>query len=494
MKEIEKKFLELKQHHKKKSIALPQAERKGGTKSVEPFERKKEAEHLNLKAKNLVRRMNWEKQQKEIREEQRRKKEEEKLEEIIKIMQERNEYLKERHIIRELSKNYSTRDHRGSVHENRKPALAKHRSTPLYKVMEKRYQEEVVLPQIEQRKRQLLARHEKYKPLEHQDIGRFEAQYEEYKVNKDLVKQKNREIHRISVPTSVKYNSIFKMSVLKNDSAQKNAEVQKQLERKRRDNVKKQYSQAVRDMFLPKSSPEREQIQKPNENKYTQKVEGRYLKSYEDYWRERSRYLSKVRSPTEIGMEPEQSYRRFEIRRSDRLDNLRGPLKQSGMKKAYSAEMIPRHDHIVRNNFVPPLKVVHKTPLNFQSKTERSPNDESASSQRKSYPNYLEELRRANIEGKHGKPNKLKQWDRYLQDKDMSYNERISYVLQDANLLENRAKLKQARLMRHSADVSSVNEGEMSIDELYIDSIKAKLAVLNKINEISTGNQPRLRL
>ncbi|EGR32612.1 hypothetical protein IMG5_076410 [Ichthyophthirius multifiliis] len=77
---------------------------------------------------------------------------------------------------------------------------------------------------------------------------------------------------------------------------------------------------------------------------------------------------------------------------------------------------------------------------------------------------YIKELRSQREE--QGRKIKLEAWEKYVYDPKLSENEKISHILQSANRLEHKAELQK--------DIEAQNN-------LYIDSIKAKLAILNNI-------------
>lgn len=95
-------------------------------------------------------------------------------------------------------------------------------------------------------------------------------------------------------------------------------------------------------------------------------------------------------------------------------------------------------------------------------------------------PNYIADLRKQNCElEKNGV--KLKKdchnWERYLKDSNMNKNEKYDSVLNRAQIMENQAKMKEKVAMVAGADFETEDE----INNLYAESIKAKLALLENL-------------
>jgi ABC-type lipoprotein release transport system permease subunit len=95
-------------------------------------------------------------------------------------------------------------------------------------------------------------------------------------------------------------------------------------------------------------------------------------------------------------------------------------------------------------------------------------------------PNYIADLRKQNLElEKNGV--KLKKdcqnWERYLKDNNLNNNQKFDSVLNRAQIMENQAKMKEKVASVAGADPETENE----INNLYTESIKAKLALLENM-------------
>lgn len=109
-------------------------------------------------------------------------------------------------------------------------------------------------------------------------------------------------------------------------------------------------------------------------------------------------------------------------------------------------------------------------------------------------PDYLKEARilkenRNNSENSFSLKNSDRKWERMLNDKKNIYSEdnsmmyNIENVKIKANYLESKAK--RAEVLIKNSNLKSNPEASRQVSELYVDSIKAKLAILNKINKIN---------
>ena len=94
------------------------------------------------------------------------------------------------------------------------------------------------------------------------------------------------------------------------------------------------------------------------------------------------------------------------------------------------------------------------------------------------YPNYIEEIRRKRIEQeKQGVMPKIK-WEKSLNDNKLSYKDKVDNILIDAKRLEDRAQRKEELVRK-----SGMSNNDDDIDDIYMESIKAKLAVLQQWKE-----------
>lgn len=71
---------------------------------------------------------------------------------------------------------------------------------------------------------------------------------------------------------------------------------------------------------------------------------------------------------------------------------------------------------------------------------------------------------------------KNKDWDKYIKDEKLDTHLKYMSVINTANNIENKAKMKEEMILKKNRnDLNAQDE----INDLYLDSIKAKLALLN---------------
>ena len=67
-------------------------------------------------------------------------------------------------------------------------------------------------------------------------------------------------------------------------------------------------------------------------------------------------------------------------------------------------------------------------------------------------------------------------WDKYIKDENLDSHDRYLSVITTANNIENKAKMKEEMVLKSKKNDLNVQD---EINDLYLESIKAKLALLN---------------
>ena len=85
---------------------------------------------------------------------------------------------------------------------------------------------------------------------------------------------------------------------------------------------------------------------------------------------------------------------------------------------------------------------------------------------------------------------KISKWRKMLDDKDENVYSNVNQIRMEADLLQNQAKEKEELLKQKKGDNNIKNTEELSqeITNLYIDSIQAKLQILNKLADSENKN------
>lgn len=462
---------------------------------------------LKRKAESLVRRMNWERQQKELREEQKRRKLELRLEQELESLQNRRRYIEEREF--RLAVERRRRIDEKKLEKSREESNYSHfqsseeRGPPLFQQLEKRYEKEILLPEIEHRKQILAARKEAFKPLDHQMFHLFEEKYKEAKIKAEMRRKIFQEQLRMNAPPVKTYQSKTAKLLVEIENQQKLEELKKQQEKKARYDTRVQYSKAVRDMFQPKHALEKELLLKQNTKEVLEKAGN--LRSFENTWKEKERQITiKYKVTSDVKRRLAFSSEKYRSKSPDFVDlkSKIAAIKNSG-DGTQSLENHMEHRN-ERENWSEkkqqPSKPIFDSVKSTQKKgsindetdgqlkSDRSRITDNDLIKKRNHSTYTQRLNRD--QGNPGdvtivRAKRIQPWDRYIKDENLTLSERVSYVLNDTKILEDKAKKKLERLVRRSADVSLIkaNEEENEIDELYLNTIKAKLAALEKMNE-----------
>lgn len=472
-------------------------------KSLEPEERtspknkkivrsKQEEEIMKQKAQDLVRKMKAERIRKEQQEEDRKQKFDKVIGQEIAV------YNKERKP-RDAGEKHI--DHRELSREDRALAVVSSQSSkkvPLYKQLEQA-SEEQRMQELERRKKILAERRELYKPLKENVTIEPDHMHEIERKNHDS--EKKREISDDSRTKFItkKYTSKFLTLVQEQEKEKRALEEMREQEKRILAEKKQQYGKIVKDMYLPKINRSKQATLQEHVKDVIDKAQA--IESYDNHWRIKNK-------------------RSFNIKRSAKVDyGLEGqtsegenhyPERSSHVQTANGTETITR-DGVSRGNrersnevFLPRSQgnpVQRRKPEVFRitgnaekkAKRQKSPEeteepekqteDVADGQNKKQYPNYIEELKRKREEyEKKGLKYKKKPWERHLKDEKLSYAEKVAYVLDDVKTVEQVAKEKEMWL-RENAKVGSkdakVDQDE--IDDMYIESIKAKIQVLSEL-------------
>ena len=116
-------------------------------------------------------------------------------------------------------------------------------------------------------------------------------------------------------------------------------------------------------------------------------------------------------------------------------------------------------------------------PLNLKKPEEKQTQEESFSGFE--YPNYLEDMKKKRLEQEKQGILPKNQWEKALKDNKLSYKDKVDNILFDAKRLEQKAKRKEE--VRKSGFSNDDNDDD--INDIYMESIKAKLAVLQQWKE-----------
>jgi hypothetical protein len=377
-------------------------------------------------------------------------------------------------------------------------------SQPLYLRMEKEFLQNVVFPELETRKEKLKIKREFYKPIEDKELREHALKYEERK--KNLM---HNEIPEKLAPLNFVKSNAYK-KVLEQDKEEKTKSDQKAGELKQRKEKQQQYAKIVKEMYFPKSDPKDDLLSKENLQEIIARSQKAELLPIMTSTTKESNtgpklQLKKKRpsqdiSPNVITEEsPERSYipHAFLKRKPGQKVHISPPVVESVAREAKVDTILPREGLDEEQIEVKPPKklyekkprVVSMSPKRIEKKAFEQGEDEVKADilepelAKKSYPNYLADVRKNRIEQekKTGK-GKYGQWEKHLKNKGMTQQEKVMNILDDINRMEFQAKKKESKLRRHDpAKEFQPLELEDDVGEMYLESIKAKLAIIKDL-------------
>eukprot|EP00330_Aristerostoma_sp_ATCC50986_P005396 CAMPEP_0114580426 /NCGR_PEP_ID=MMETSP0125-20121206/4717_1 /TAXON_ID=485358 ORGANISM="Aristerostoma sp., Strain ATCC 50986" /NCGR_SAMPLE_ID=MMETSP0125 /ASSEMBLY_ACC=CAM_ASM_000245 /LENGTH=413 /DNA_ID=CAMNT_0001771987 /DNA_START=961 /DNA_END=2202 /DNA_ORIENTATION=- len=137
---------------------------------------------------------------------------------------------------------------------------------PLYKRMEKKYKEEILLPEIERREKELQNRKKKYKPFGDNELDQYAHKQEIDSKKQFLLKQANRYENQEGVQHRNKkyYRSPIWKKVKEVDEEFKAHDHKASLERKMLRDKQRQYGKLVKEMYYPKVDDEKRSLSRKN--------------------------------------------------------------------------------------------------------------------------------------------------------------------------------------------------------------------------------------
>lgn len=371
---------------------------------------------------------------------------------------------------------------------------------PLYKQKEQ-INEEVQMKELERRKKILAERRELYKPFKDQELVEFEKKYQHYR--KAVESKKKREKSEDSMANIIepkKYESKLLNQVLEYDNELKTLEEKKEEARKMLIERKLQYAKAIRDLYLPKLSKNRRfsEVQESvknlieraeatdNHDNYSRKKPGRVFKLGRQ-----PRSLIQIEGQSTGG--EVQYLDEFYVRTSRSKESKieRDCNSVEGMDTSKELTLPKSPGDVSYNKKFKAFRIVGKAGRkgkqfeDWESSVHRSYDEKTDDgSSKKSYPNYISELKkkREELDKKGARYKKL--WERNLRDDRLTYAAKVTYVLENIKSVEEVAKEREAWIKK-AARVGSIDlkDEQDLVDKMYVDSIKAKIEVLGKFRK-----------
>ncbi|KAL4460323.1 hypothetical protein ABPG74_000074 [Tetrahymena malaccensis] len=403
---------------------------------------------------------------------------------------------------------------------------------------DERYKQEVELPELEKRKKELAEKRKLYKPIDIQEIKEHAKKHdEEIKIRKLQAKTNVLAEYNNLEGDSYKYPKTSALNkVLEDDKLFKMKEVIEMQKKKEQIERRKEYAKLVKEVHVPRVKPKPNLDSMENQQLYDDESQNNYNPQQQS----QAKSHNIIRTPNNFGIN-QQSHRakkvgigfssnsnlspsnqQSRVNRISYKPNKNGNVnrsqgreqskeqqnfsKQNQQQEFYnrtddlsnqkSSLYNPAFDDNIENN--DNNNINNRASNLYAGKSSYSSNsaqnkpvkqpkqfkppaiEEPPKPPQKKYQvDYIQELRknREEQEKKVGKKSKLEDWEKYKYDPSLSSNEKYKFILQSANRLEHNAKLKELR-----SNNNNDFDAQEQANNLYIDSIKAKLALLDNIN------------
>ena len=328
-------------------------------------------------------------------------------------------------------------------------------------------------PQLERKKKDLETRRNLYKPLDGKEIKTHAKKYEEIKKLKEqesrIKSYKETEDKRLN---NKKYESIFLRKVLETDGELRNRDEKSKESRKKLVEKQQKYQSIIKDLFKPKIDVEKRKEIEERINVLHKENTSFSIKNTSFSKKDNSSFIKNSKFVE--------------------IDPIGEALENSGdfKEEALLIEMKPKSDftgqksrRLLKLNYELPWKTIKQQNLLSVHKDVEVFNNEfmkteiEAHKNSKRYDNYLKDIRvqRKELEAK-GVIKKNSGWDKFINDENLDSHAKYLSVITTANNIENKAKLKEELGRKgNKNDLEVQNE----INDLYLESIKAKLALLN---------------
>eukprot|EP00826_Nyctotherus_ovalis_P056711 TRINITY_DN7712_c0_g1_i1.p1 TRINITY_DN7712_c0_g1~~TRINITY_DN7712_c0_g1_i1.p1 ORF type:complete len:455 (-),score=175.01 TRINITY_DN7712_c0_g1_i1:76-1440(-) len=390
---------------------------------------KEELEKKQRRAEELVMRMEAERKERKKREEQRLKAQYKKA---MKELKEQNDQLKEQREEmlrrrREDSMKAYEQLRRKRQEEMQKFEEVKGKPSPvpenyLYKQLADKYEKEVLMPTLENRKKELAFKRSKFKPIVRKELDEHLRKYEHFMLQKD-------------------------------EQRQNEQKARKEKEQELKDFISKLKTRALKKELLKEQTEREEKEQRAHDKQELRAKMINYAKVIQETHpvsidtskaEEMKRNVQKLASPPQIPMLKRKTP-------SLKLRNVK-PISDS------SKELMSLKQRNDRGRNKDRLEVTGA------SKTDRDP---------------LAEFRRKR-EARYGANCKANDWTLDLSNRKLSAREKYERLMKKASNMEQQA-MRQEEIMKLKGNIESNMEIGETITDMYLDSIKAKLAILTEL-------------
>lgn len=390
---------------------------------------KEELEKKQRCAEEFVIKMEAEKKERRKREEQRLKAQYKKA---MKELKEQNDKLKEQQeeVLRrrrEDSIKAYEQLRRKRQEEMQKLEEVKDRPSPvpedyLYKKLADKYEKEVLMPTLENRKKELAFKRNQFKPIDRNELNEHLRKYEHFMLQKDEERQSEQRARR-------------------------------EKEQEQKDLINKLATPALKKEQLKEQAARDERQRRAHDRQERRAKMANYAK------------VVRETHPVSIDVSKAEEVRR-------KVQQLTSPPQVPVLKRKTPS---------LKLKSVKPISNSSKQLISLKQRNDRGRNKDrlEAGGASKTDRDPLADFRRKR-EARHNASHRASDWTLDLSNKKLSAREKYERVMAKAGNMEQQA-MRQEEIMKLKGNVESNMEIGETITDMYLDSIKAKLAILTEL-------------
>eukprot|EP00830_Metopus_es_P012939 TRINITY_DN3032_c0_g1_i1.p1 TRINITY_DN3032_c0_g1~~TRINITY_DN3032_c0_g1_i1.p1 ORF type:complete len:617 (+),score=222.54 TRINITY_DN3032_c0_g1_i1:46-1896(+) len=432
----------------------------------EKLKLKEELENKRKDATDFIHKLKQDKKERQKREKDRKKEIEEKLkkesEEFNKKLKEKEEELLKKRKEGEMLKHQKLKQKREEeskkFEEQKSKACLPPRDDYLYKKLEERYNQQVLMPLLEDKKKKLADLRNQYKPVSKEELEEHRrkhellmAEREENRKQEKKVKRKEEESLQSAIQ---KLQTGVTERVVTFEAKAKEEKEKKKQEKLRKKEKMQNYASLVKEICPVKPNEEKAmELQKQIERlKHPVRQSKDIRKQYE---------LATINKRSAQGKTTVHSAS------ADKLGKDSGEEGKNANEKGVDAMQKPRHSTSNKS----------KIALQLAIQQEEQRKKELEKLKKKDYLTDLRKIREDNYGA--SKP-VGHNWESDLQNNKLNPTEKYNRLVGKASLIEEKAKMKEKLLQAKGGAERNPEMGEF-VSDMYLDAIKAKLAILEHL-------------
>ena len=468
--ELEQRLASLNENVTILAIGSPPPKKEATEKVLSKEEKQKLEEELEKKRKEaseFILKLKAEKAERKRKEEERRKAMEEKMkrdsEELNRKLKEKEEELLKRRKEESMKAYEQLKKKREEDQKKYEETRAKAPLPPkggyLYKKIEERFNEEVLTPMLEDKKRELAKKRNLFKPLNKEEFDEHMKKYELLMAQKEEARQnetKARKEKELTMHEAIKklQTHTSERQGLEEIKMKEEREKKKTEKMERREKMES-YANLIRDTVPIKVSDEKAQEMKTQ-------IEGMKhpVRQSKD-----TRKLYELASINKRSLK-EVSHSMEKIRKDKTETDLASPKL---VDKAVDA--VRSGSYSAKDKGKAALKTVIMQQA-LQAAAEQK--------ERKRKQDYLGELRKKREENSTSEKSLKYDWKNDLKDTKLNPTEKYNRLVGKAGMIEEQAKMKEKLLQAKGGTEKNPEMGE-NVSDMFIDAIKAKLAILENL-------------